>query len=305
MKLNIRALDLNLLPVFVAVVEEGKLSRAAERLSMSQPAVSAALKRLRLTVGDPLFSRTRAGMVPTPRAQQLYQQVSVGLDQLVNAVDPHQEFLPADSHRTFRLAVADYFEAQILGELIHRVRQQSQDIRVFSEGLSSGWLRRLVHGEVDIALDTHPVEDERILACVACHERLRVVARKGHPRISGTLDLETFLQLEHVVLPPRQSNVLPLEQLLGCPGWQRKIGAQVGRYLNLLTVAGETDMIATVPDRLAHIMAGQHKLQILPFPVPADPVPIYMLWPRVMDTDPAHHWFRQTLAEVISTVMED
>lgn len=297
MKLNLRGIDLNLLPVFTAVVEEGNLSRAASRLGMSQPAISAALQRLRLTVRDDLFVRSRQGLLPTPHAQLLYQQVSGGLQQLVEALDPEQRFDPAQSSRVFRLVAVDYFEAVMLGGLINRLRAQSTSLGLQVVPQQEGWLRQLLAADVDMALDIQRPDDDRIVGDKVGEERMVVVARQGHPAIRGALALEDFLQSEHVVLPYRERQTLPLDVILGRPGWRRRVGAQVGQYGSLLAVASQTDLIATVPRHLAAAYAGRLQLQVLDFPVPVAGVPLHLLWPRVLDRDPAHRWFRGLVRE--------
>ncbi len=125
-----------------------------------------------------------------------------------------------------------------------------------------------------------------------------VVARRGHPAIKGKLALEDFLQAEHVVLPLRERRILPLDEILGRPGWRRRVGAHVGHYGNLLSVASQTDLIATVPKRLDLAQEKALKLQLLDFPVPTPAVPIYLMWPKALDKDPAHHWFRQRIRHI-------
>ena len=302
MKLNLRAIDLNLLPVFVAVVEEGQLSRAAQRLGMSQPAVSAALQRLRLTVDDPLFTRTRSGLTPTPRAKELHQQVSEGLQILAQALDPSQGFDPATSQRIFRLLAPDYFETLALGPLMTLLRESSPSICVQVQPQLDGWSRQLLDGEVDFTIDTQVPSDDRLETTPAMEETLAVVTRRNHPTIKGNLTLEAFLAAEHVVLPLRERQVLPLDQILGKPGWRRRVGAQVAQYGNLLSVAGTSDLIATVPLRMARMMAPTFGLQVLPFPVPVPAVTVYLIWPQALERDTAHAWFRALLLQHLAAL---
>lgn len=302
MKLNLRAVDLNLLPVFVAVVEEGQLSRAAQRLGMSQPAVSAALQRLRLTVDDPLFIRSRSGLTPTPRAQALFQQVSTHLLKISQALDPSQCFDPATSDRTFRLIAPDYFEFLALGPLVARLRQFSPNIGVQMQLQQDEWQRRLLDGESDFALDNQLPGDDRLNAIPVLEESLAVVVRCQHPTIQGNLTLKGFLSAEHVVLPSRERQVLPLDQILGQPGWRRRVGAQVLHYGNLFSVAASSDLIATVPKRMAQQVAPSLGLQILPFPVSVPPVLIYLMWPKALEQDPAHAWFRRQLESILGSL---
>ncbi len=302
MKLNLRSVDLNLLPIFVAVVEAGQLSRAADQLGMSQPAVSAALQRLRLTVDDPLFTRTRAGLVPTPRARELYQHIGGNLQALAQAMDPGLQFDPAASDRTFRLIAVDYFEMLMVGPLVSQLRQFSDALTVQVQAQMPGWSRQLLAGEVDFALDTEMVEDDRLQAEVVTHETLAVVARSTHPSLGKQLSLEDFLGAEHAVLPAREQRVLPLDQILGRPGWRRRVGAQVSQYSSLLAVVAGSDLIATVPERLAQRYAHAYGVKVLPFPVAVPPVPIYLIWPRALDQDRAHAWMLTQLRTAFSAL---
>ena len=295
MKLNLRAVDLNLLPIFVAVVEEGQLSRAAQRLGMSQPAVSAALQRLRLTVDDDLFTRSRSGLSPTPRATDLYNEVSTHLQNISQALDPSHCFDPATSERCFRLLAPDYFEFLAVGPLVSQLRQSSPAISIQMLPQQDGWQKQLLNGSVDFGLDTQLPADERLQAIPVTEETLAVVARRGHPVITGTLSLENFLAAEHVVLPLRERQVLPLDQILGRPGWRRRVGAHVVQYPSLLSVAAASDLIATVPLRLVRQLAHTLDLQVLPFPVPVPNVVVYLMWPHALARDPAHRWMRQRL----------
>ncbi|MCG6656983.1 LysR family transcriptional regulator [Halomonas campisalis] len=302
MKLNFRSIDLNLLPVFAAVVEEGQLARAAERLGMSQPAVSAALKRLRLTVGAPLFSRSRAGLSPTPLAQELYQRISQGLSVLAEALDPEQVFDPTRSDRDFRLVAGDYFDTLLLGRLIASLRRQQAPVTVQALPLRGEWLTALLHADVDIVLDTVAIDDHRVNYVVISEDSPVVVARQDHPCIRDRITLDDFFMAEHVVLPPRERGVLPLDQILADERWprrQRRIGVQVSQFTNQFAVVAESDLIATVPRRLAKHLAPSLGLQVMEFPISVPRVPIYLLWPKVLDHDPGHQWFREQLTEQV------
>lgn len=302
MKLNLRATDLNLLPIFVAIVEEGQLSRAAERLGMSQPAVSAALQRLRVTLDDVLFTRSSKGLTPTPRARELYGQVHSGLQILAEALDSGQRFDPSRSDRQFSIIAVDYFESMMLGPIISLLRGHGDGLGVRVESQHGDWMRRLLGAEVDFGLDTQMPEDDRLETQAIREEALAVVARRDHPDIQGSLSLAQFLDARHVVLPPLERRVLPLDQVLGRPGWRRRIGAQVSQYANLLNVASSTDLIATVPLRLAQSLAEHLALQVLPFPAPAPPVMIYLIWPKAVERDPAHQWFRDVIMSSLEHV---
>ena len=126
-----------------------------------------------------------------------------------------------------------------------------------------------------------------------------MVARQDHPDLQGDCSKQQFLDAEHVVLPDRNRR-LPLDQILNEPGWQRRTGARVTQFASMLATCSRSDMIATVPERLAQQYARAFGLKTLPFPVEVPPLPVYLLWAPVMDNDPAHIWFRQRLMDSVT-----
>lgn len=300
MKLNLRSVDLNLLPVFDAIMEAGQLSRAAETLGMSQPAISAALQRLRHTLGDPLFVRTHQGMLPTPRARELHGQLSQQLAAMRDTLDPANRFTPATSQRRFRVLSNDYFELVVLPSLLARLRQEAPEVVVEVVLAADDMPQKLVTAEADVAVDAFAPENDRLRRQVLLEERLAVVARKQHPVLKGHCSKQQFLEAEHVVLPARNRR-LPLDQILNEPGWQRRTGAQVTQFTSLLTTCSGSDLIATVPERLARQYAEALGLQTLPFPAEVPALPVYLLWSPVMDRDPAQQWFREHLLASVRT----
>ena len=299
MKLNLRSIDLNLLPVFDAIMEAGQLSRAAESLGMSQPAISAALQRLRHTFGDTLFVRTHHGMTPTPRARELHDQLGPQLVALRDTLNPENRFDPATSQRHFRILSLDYFEMVVLGPLLARLRQQAPLVVLEILSANDDMPDELHKGRADLSVDAFVADDDRLQRSVLLQERLSVIARKGHPTIKGRCNKQQFLEAEHVVLPDRNRQ-LPLDQILNAPGWQRRTGARVTQFASMLAVCGGSDLIATVPDRLAQQYAETMQLQVLPFPVDLPPVPVYMIWSPAQQRDPAHRWLRQQLEQTIA-----
>lgn len=300
MKLNLRSVDLNLLPVFDAIMEAGQLSRAAETLGMSQPAISAALQRLRHTLGDPLFVRTHQGMVPTPRARELHSSLSQQLTAMRDTLDPDNRFVPATSQRRFRVLSNDYFEMVVLPPLLTRLRKEAPHVVVEVALAGDDMPQQLYTAGADLAVDAFATENDRLRRQVLLEEKLAVVARQHHPLLLGNCSKQQFLDAEHVVLPDRNRR-LPLDQILNEPGWQRRTGARVTQFASMLATCSRSDMIATVPERMALQYGHALGLQVLPFPANIPPLPVYLLWAPVMDKDPAHVWFRQRLMESVTT----
>ncbi|MEQ9547858.1 MAG: LysR family transcriptional regulator [Marinobacter sp.] len=299
MKLNLRSVDLNLLPVFDAIMEAGQLSRAAETLGMSQPAISAALQRLRHTLGDPLFVRTRQGMLPTPRARELHSSLNQQLAAMRDTLDPANRFVPATSQRHFRVLSNDYFEMVVLPPLLAHLQSEAPNVVVEVALAGDDVPQTLCNAQADLAVDAFGTENDLLHRQVLMWEQLAVVARQGHPTLQGNCSKRQFLDAEHVVLPERNRR-LPLDQILNEPGWQRRTGARVTQFASMLATCSRSDMIATVPERMAQQYAHALGLQILPFPANIPPLPVYLIWAPVLDNDPAHQWFRQRLIECVA-----
>ncbi len=299
MKLNLRSVDLNLLTVFDALMCEQHLSRAAQRLGMSQPAVSAALQRLRLTLKDELFVRSRQGMMPTPRARTLHPPLQQALAQISEALSGGDDFDPARSERQFRLLADSYLEITGLGQLLSTLRAAGPGLGLIAEPVAErdplAALRRL---EVDVVLDYVRLDAERVEAEELAREELVVIARRDHPRIGDSLSLEQYLAEGHAVLPPRSREQRPLELALGGRALPRRAEATVHHFSAMPAVVAQTDYLATMPRALALILAQAFAVKCLPFPLPVAPVSIWMMWPAVLNADAGHRWLRDRLREL-------
>lgn len=295
MKLNLRSIDLNLLPVFETVMQTRQYSKAAERLAMSQPAMSAAMQRLRDTLNDPLFIRTRQGLTPTPKAESLYSDVQGALSLIREGLSQQKDFTPDKQAHTFRIASADYFEFVLLPQLIHTFEEDAPDIQFNITPLTNVPESQLLHAQVDVILDAFPIQDDRIHSEIVSYESLVVVARKAHPRINDNLTLDEFFNETHAVLP-NQGRLLPLEKVLNKPlSKKRKIGVQVTQYISLLTAVSNSNYIATVPKQLAVRYGEALGLQQLDFPIKVPPIPLFMMWSKAFENDSAHQWLLSQL----------
>ena len=299
MKLNLRSIDLNLLPIFEAVMETRQYSKAAERLAMSQPAMSAAVKRLRDTLDDPLFVRTSKGVVPTPKAEMLYQDICGALTQLRQGLSMQKGFDPSAQPHSFRILSSDYFEFVLLPQLIETVEQDALQIRFDLKPILEDSTKQLIHAQADVMLDAFPIEDDRLHCEVVTEETLVVVARKQHRWLKHPITVQNFFNATHAVLPNR-GRLLPLDKILDTPHMQkRKVGVQVTQYISLLAAVANSEYIATVPLHLAERYADALGLAVYDFPIDVPPIPIYMMWSKAFDHDPANKWLLAQLRDVI------
>ncbi|MFT4777085.1 MAG: DNA-binding transcriptional LysR family regulator [Oleispira sp.] len=302
MKLNLRSVDLNLLPIFEAIMETQQYSKAADRLAMSQPAMSAAVQRLRNTLKDPLFVRTNKGVIATQKAERLYQDIQGALSQIRRGLDMQKGFDPKAQPHSFRILSGDYFEFVVLPELIEGIERDALQVRFNLKPVLEDSTKQLIHTQADVMLDAFPVDDDRVHCEVVFEETLVVVAKKDHPWIKQPITIQDFFDATHAVLP-NIGRVLPLDKILNTPHMQeRKVGVQVTQYISLLIAVANSEFIATVPKHLAIRYADALGLAVYDFPLDIPPVPIYMMWSKAFDDDPANKWLLAQLRAVMKNI---
>lgn len=296
--MNLRSLDLNLLLVFDAVYGERSISRAAERLHLSQPTVSNALARLRERLGDPLFERSAQGMAPTPRAKKLAEPIRQALNMLERGLRDDDAFDFAQSTREFVVAVEDYGEAVILPGFIGWLAGVAPGIRIRIRPQSSAQLKaELRDGSVDLALDYFPLTDPACRSKCVLTETLMSLSRRDHPAVLERLSLELYLALPHIVLSG-PSNARPMIDLaLSKRGLQRHIAVTVPHFIAMPVMVQATDMICTLPRRMAHLYADNFRLRLHTVPLRIPQFPVYLVWHKAVEADAGHQWFRKHLME--------
>lgn len=299
MKLNLRSVDLNLLPIFESIFEHGQLSKAALSLGMSQPALSAALQRLRLSLKDPLFTRSRKGLHPTPRAIELYQQLHPMLENMRLSLSAPKAFDPVESEQRFNIVSGDFFEMIVLPHLLADLQSLGSAISIAVQPFAEGSAQKLINSEVQMIIDAFPIQDARINSVVCRHEKLVVIASNKHPDFKpGEISQKEFFQAQHIVLPERKRK-LQLDILLENEvAVQRKVSAQVGQYTSLLAATAASNSIATIPETLALQYAERFGLQILPIPFEMKPVPIYLMTAKATENDLAQKWLIAWLLKI-------
>jgi DNA-binding transcriptional LysR family regulator len=316
---HISTLDLNLLRVFDALLQEESVSRAGLRLGLSQSAVSHALGRLRQALGDELFRRGPAGMQPTARALEIGPAVHAALAQIQAALAP-QTFDPAAAERPFTVIGTPYTSAVLVPELIARLRQQAP--RAGLRVTSFGWdaIENLEIGRADAALGafdgaTDPFDYQPLFT-----ETMVWVLRAGHAlaRPGAAVTVETLAELEHVAIDYPRPEVTPgdrrlrrgttlgdrglFDHELMRRGLVRRIGAVVPDSYTALAVVARSDMTALAPRRLAERAVSRGSLQLLEPPYDSPPVQIGVLRMRDRASDSAQVWFMQLLAESAAAI---
>ncbi|WP_372863956.1 LysR substrate-binding domain-containing protein [Spongiibacter sp.] len=292
MKLNLRAVDLNLLTVFEALLRERNMSRVAEQLGMSQPAVSAALQRLRLTMKDELFVRSRSGMQPTPRALAAQPAVAEALSLIAEALTVEQQFDPATASREFAVLADGSLEITELGSVLHALQAAGPALRLRNEVLERQDVGQvLARLDYDAVIDFVRVESDKICAAPLGEQELVVIARVGHPRINAELSAAQYFAEGHILLRQRSRYRSQLELALGGERLRRRVDVQVQHFAAMPAVVSQTESLATMPRRLAEQFAAVYPIQVLPFPLSQLAVPIWLMWPASLGGDAGHRWF--------------
>jgi DNA-binding transcriptional LysR family regulator len=297
---NLSRIDLNLLVVLIAIADEGGVGRAAEKLNLTQPAVSHALARLRQTMGDPLFVRDGRKLAPTALTRRLIDPLRRSLQGLEALIDKGAGFDPRRSEAGFTLALRDPLEVLILPSLMRRFARQAPHIdlrcvQVRRRSIEAG----LADGTLDVAFDVPLPLSEQVHRQKVGSDRFVVVARKSHPRIRPGFTLATYLQQQHVMVTSRRRGPGAEDIELGQQSLRRHVRLRCRNYLAAFRVIGQTDLVLTMPERYAALLGGNTALRALRMPVKMATLDLYLYWHDRVHDDPANRWLRQQLLEVM------
>ncbi len=295
--------DLNLLPVFVALMEERSVTRAARRLGITQPALSNSLNRLRAMLRDPLFIRERYGIKPTQLAEEIAPTIEAALAQLDEVVVHQQDFDPAHAERQFLIAPNSYVELVLMPTLVARLGEQAPGITLrmtpfgndlAETGVMSGTtamvLGRIVDPPDNLVVQ-HLMDDG--LACVVRHD---------HPEVGDTLSRDLYEGLKHVnVLPPGRIRA-GLFQALEKQNLKRVVAVSVTHFLAVPEMIAVTDYCATLPLQICRGLQRDPRLKVLPAPVDLGTFPVELAWHVRYRQDPAHRWLRSTIIEAAQSL---
>jgi len=284
--------------VFDQVMAERNLTRAARNLAMTQPAVSNALTRLRERLEDPLFERNSQGMLPTPRAKVLMEPIRRALDILERGLRSDDPFDFAHSDREFVIAVEDYGETIVLPRFIDWLAKTAPQVRINIRLEPSSQLEGELHdGTVDLALDyfplTHPAYESHCLLT----ENLLTLSRRDHPTIHGQLSLDSYLKARHIALTPRAKTTSMIDLALSKRGLKRTISVRVPHFQSMPVMVQTSDMICTLPRRMANLYADHFHLKVHTVPLRIPEFPVYLIWHGSLDGDAGHRWLRNHLIE--------
>ncbi|MFY3310068.1 LysR family transcriptional regulator [Achromobacter ruhlandii] len=293
---NLRAIDLNLLVVLDALLHERHLTRAAARLPMSQPAMSHALARLRLLLGDPLFHRTRGGLRPTPHALALEAPLREVLAQ-VRRLLAGAVFEPGASRRVFRLAMSDYGASVALPPLMRCLRRDAPGIDLeISYASRSGMIAGVADGQLDLALAVFGETPADIRRAVLFHEGFVCAADAGQG-VPATLD--GYLARPHVLVAASQDQrAAEVDAALARLGHARRVALRLPHWTAAPAALAGTDLVLTVARRT--LVPTPPGVAVAPVPFPIAPLAFEMIWHERADGDAGLGWLRGLLSQVLA-----
>ena len=290
-------LDLNLLVALDALLAERNVTRAASRLHISQPALSAQLARLRDIFGDQLLLPAQRGMVPTARALELQEPLRRALDEVRRVTVTGAAFDPANASLTVTIAASDYIQVAVLLDFSLRLRTEAPGIRISIRALDGAAIGgQMERAEVDLALMTAETAPPNLRRRVLFDEHYKMIARRNHPRIRRTLTLKALSAEDHVVVSPRGGSFsTAIDAALSAVGVTRRVALSAASFLFVPEIIARSDLIAFVPSRLVHHRA--HRLAIFEPPLKVPGFAISVLWHDRTHDHPAHAWVRSRIAQ--------
>lgn len=296
--MNTTRVDLNLLVTLEALLTEQNVTKAAVRLNLSQPAVSAQLNRLRDLFDDPLLVPARRGMTPTAKALELLTPLRRSLDQLRLTLQSHKDFHPNQAQLTVTIACTDYIQAAIVTPLVLALRQRSPGVRIAVRHYNPAQLeQQLASGEVDIAIITPDTHHAHLRSCHLFDETYVLIGRRDHPDLKDHLTVEDFVQLEHVIVSPSGGNfTTPIDDALATLGHQRKVVMSAASFLIVPEIVSASDLVALVPKRLLRDQSD--RFLIIDVSWLAEQFDVSLIWHERSHGHAGQRWIRELIVEV-------
>ncbi|MGI2908300.1 LysR family transcriptional regulator [Tolypothrix sp. VBCCA 56010] len=299
-KINLLTLDFNLLLVLSALLEERNVTNAGEKIGLSQSATSHALGRLRQVFNDPLLVRSPKGMVPTPRALELVeplQKILLNIEQLIQPT----VFDPKTAQGTIRLGTSDYATAVILPSVLQQISRAAPQLNLECNNWRCDTLDNLRDGAIDLGLgvanlpETGEFKSQKLFV-----EDYVCVVRADHPIAQTDFTLESYIALPHGFITP--TNVVPnptkthVDNVLSNLGVKRRVMLKIPHFLSVPMIVQQTDLIFTLPRRIAMLFAQYTNLALLEPPIKLNKYNYMQLWHERLDYDPLHIWLRELVA---------
>lgn len=313
--MNLERVDLNLLIYLDVLLREKNVTRAAEHLGITQPAMSNILKRLRDVFNDPLLIRSSEGMTPTERARDLQPLIREALDGLNQIFESQEDFRPRSSARVFRIMAADYAEATLIPALAKAMRTESPNVVLDFLTPSDVTYRDMEQGKVDMALNRFTEIPQSFHQVNVWKDTFSCLVHRDSP-IAENFNLKTYLEAEHIWVsktgmgvgfgmnPDQAGGLGWIDQALGRLGRKRKIAIFTRHYQMPALLAENADLIATLPTRVARLQLSNPRLVIKEPPFHIPEFELKMAWSPLLHHNAAHRWLRQLIMFTAQQIIE-
>ncbi|AKJ66992.1 LysR family transcriptional regulator [Pandoraea thiooxydans] len=293
-------IDLNLLRVFQAILEERSLTHAGYRLGLSQPAISYALGRLRTLFDDPLFVRIPNGMAPTPTAEQLAQPVGRALAAVREALRHAEHFDAGSSTRTFRLSMSDIGEQVFLPPLCEKLQQVAPFLQLEAEQIPVTKVEEALRlGQLDFAVGNLPALKSVTRYALLFHEAYVCMTRKRAGLPQRSLSAQRFLELSHIAVSSSESSHRTIDDSLRAAGLHRRIALRVPHFTVIPQILQRTDWMVTLPRRVARHFNEHRQFAVYPLPVAIPEVEVTVHWHESFDNDDGNRWLREQIIDTL------
>lgn len=312
--MNISRIDLNLLVYLDVLLREKNVTKAADQLGITQPAMSNSLRRLRQLFDDPLLIRTSQGMTPTERAEELQPQIRHILSNIEQAVQPSAEFDLAVSDRVFRIMASDYAESTLIPALLEEIRDTAPNIRLDILTPSDVTFQDVEKGKVDMAINRFDYLPQSFHQVNVWRDNFTCLMSKDNP-ILDDFTLDSYLDAHHIWVsktgmgvgvgmnPGDTQRLGWVDEALGDMERQRHIRVFTRHYQVAALLAEQQDLIATLPRQAALLHVRHGNLTVKPPPFPIVPIELKMAWSPLLHHNPGHTWMRRLIVEVAQNII--
>lgn len=305
---ELRNFDMNLLVAFDLLMQEQNVSRAAERMFVSQSAMSHILQRLRQQLDDPLLVKTPSGMMPTDRALALIVPVKAVLRDVRRLISTREEFDPAKSERRFVIAATDYMDLLVIPALVERIARYAPGVAIHVKQTETPFpARELEYNDLDVVLGFetilkppgHLVVEKLFDDCMTC-----IVSRNHPTNRAELLTLDEYVLMKHMLISRTGARIGLIDEWLAEKGLERRIALIVPHFLSAPFIVANTDMLLSLPGRIAEKFVGLAPLSVLPVPFDLPSYDLVMVWHPLRENDPAHRWLREQILAVRQSLDE-
>lgn len=292
---NLKNVDLNLLVIFEAIYATSNISRAADRLGMSQPAVSNALARLRDLIADPLFVRATHGVEPTIKAREMIRPVRDALGVIGQQLGRGANIDLASYKRLFRIIIIDVLEPIIMPPIVRTIMAEAPGVSIECIQADAKFYEGIKSGTIDLACFSFPIDTTDMTVKPICPLDLVAVSRRDHPAIEKPLDLATFQTLPQIAIGRELRGLTDIDKNMVSQGLPRQVGYMAAKIWSMPAMIERTDLVGILPRRFVRELGGNFALDIHELPTEMPEQFMYMMWHANSEHDPGHIWLRESM----------